>query len=476
MRRILKTASLGALVAGFELGTARQASAHAFGVRYDLPVPLSLYLAGAGAAVVLSFIVAAWFVRSGTGEADRLHYDLLRWRAARLLAAGAVRGAVKLASTALFITILAAGLFGEQDPYENLAPTMVWIIWWVGMAYVSALFGNLWALINPWNALFEAAERLYSALRPGARFGFVPTYPAWLGAWPASALFLAFAWAELVWPARAEPSSLAIIILAYSAITWGGMLVFGRAAWLGGGEAFSVTFELISRFAPLEARSARSLNLRMPAAGLIAGEATQPSRMIFVLLLLSTVTFDGFKETSAWIAIDTALAGGGKPGIWPETLGLLVFPLIFLFLYLLTCRLMALMGGSGQSTTATAGRFVTSLVPIAIAYHLAHYLSFLLINGQLLIPLASDPFGFGWNLFGMADYKADIAIVGAKFAWYTALAAIVAGHIIAVSLAHAVALKVHGDSWRAMRSQYPMLLLMVGYTIAGLWILSQPLV
>jgi hypothetical protein len=123
-----------------------------------------------------------------------------------------------------------------------------------------------------------------------------------------------------------------------------------------------------------------------------------------------------------------------------------------------------------------AGRFVTSLVPIAIAYHLAHYLSFLLINGQLLIPLASDPFGFGWNLFGSADYSPDIAVVGAKFAWYAALSAIVAGHIIAVSLAHAAALKIHGDGWSAMRSQYPMLLLMVGYTIAGLWILAQPLV
>ncbi len=475
MRRILKTASLGALVAGFELGTARQASAHAFGVRYDLPVPLSLYLAGAGAAVVLSFIVAAWFVRSGTGEADRLHYDLLRWRAARLLAAGAVRGAVKLASTALFITILAAGLFGEQDPYENLAPTMVWIIWWVGMAYVSALFGNLWALVNPWSAVFEAAEWVYARLRPGARLGFALAYPPWLGAWPACILFLAFAWAELVWPARAEPSSLAIIILAYSALTWGAMLLFGRTAWLAGGEAFSVAFELISRFAPLEAR-AGAWNLRPPAIGLIAGERLPPSRVIFVLLLLATVTFDGFKETSAWAAIEAAIGGDGPPGILAVTLGLLVFPLLFLALFLVTCRLMALAGGGRRGTAQLAGHFVTSLVPIAIAYHLAHYLSFMLINGQLLIPLASDPFGFGWDLFGSADYRADIAVVGARFAWYTALSAIVAGHIIALSLAHAVALRIYGDGWSAMRSQYPMLLLMVGYTVAGLWVLAQPLV
>ena len=104
------------------------------------------------------------------------------------------------------------------------------------------------------------------------------------------------------------------------------------------------------------------------------------------------------------------------------TLGLLVFPLLFMIVFLLTCRLMALMGGSGQAMVSLAGQFNTTLIPIAIDYHLAHYLSFLLINGQLLIPLASDPFGFGWDLLGTADYKADIAVVGAKFAWYTSLA------------------------------------------------------
>jgi len=395
---------------------------------------------------------------------------------ARLLASGSVRWFIKIASTALFILILAAGLIGVQDPYENLAPTMVWIIWWVGMAYVSALFGNLWALINPWSMLFEIDAWFYGAVRPGSRLGFGFTYPSWLGVWPACVLFILYTWAELVWPARAEPSSLAVLILIYSAITWAGMLLFGRAAWLRGGEAFSITFELISRFAPFEARGTSGLHLRLPAAGLIQGEASSPSRMIFILLLLSAVTFDGSKETSAWVAIDTALAAGGEPSIWTVTLGLLVFPLLFMIVFLLTCRLMALMGGSGQTMVALAGQFITTLIPIAIAYHLVHYLSFLLINGQLLIPLASDPFGFGWDLLGTAGYKADIAVVGAKFAWYTSLAAIVIGHIIAVALAHAVALKIHSDSWRATRSQYPMLLLMVGYTIAGLWILSQPLI
>jgi hypothetical protein len=341
------------------------------------------------------------------------------------------------------------------------------------MAYIAALFGDVWAVVNPWNSLFAGVERLHALVRPGRRFGLGLAYPSGLGVWPACALFLVFVWAELIWPARAEPSSLAVLVLIYSAITWGGMLLFGRGTWLAGGEAFTVAFGLIARFAPLERGGGRGWRLRPPAAGLLAGDAAAPSRVAFVLLLLASVTYDGFKETPAW----AALAGDASTEVLPLTLGLLVFALAFLAAFLLTCRLMAFTaGGGGPGTAALAARFVTTLVPIAIAYHLAHYLSFLLINGQLLVALASDPFGFGWDLFGSAGYKPDIGVVGAKFAWYTALAAITVGHVIAVSLAHLVALRVYGDSWIAMRSQYPMLVLMVGYTVAGLWILAQPLV
>jgi hypothetical protein len=119
---------------------------------------------------------------------------------------------------------------------------------------------------------------------------------------------------------------------------------------------------------------------------------------------------------------------------------------------------------------------VLSLVPIAIAYHLAHYLTYLLIQGQLVIRLASDPFGFGWNLFGTARYRPDIGIVGARFAWYTAVGAIVPGHILAVYVAHVVALREYATRRAALRSQLPMLVLMVGYTRVSLWIIAQPIV
>ena len=136
------------------------------------------------------------------------------------------------------------------------------------------------------------------------------------------------------------------------------------------------------------------------------------------------------------------------------------------------------MFGSGGRVPSrdVAGYFVLSLVPIAIAYHLSHYLSYLLITGQQIIPLASDPFGRGWDLLGTAGYKLDIGILNAKIVWYVAVIAIVIGHVIAVYLSHITALWVFEDRHAALRSQIPMLVLMIGYTMISLWILSQPIV
>jgi hypothetical protein len=133
-------------------------------------------------------------------------------------------------------------------------------------------------------------------------------------------------------------------------------------------------------------------------------------------------------------------------------------------------------GQRRYSTPELARRFILTLVPIAIAYHLAHYLSYLLVAGQFIIPLASDPFGFGWDLLGTALYRIDIGIVDARFVWYTAVMAIVVGHIISVCLAHLMAHQLFKDARLATRSQYPMLGLMVCYTMISLWILAQPIV
>ena len=498
--------------AGAALGLPRAALAHAFAQRYDLPVPLGLWVTGAALAVALSFAVIGRFVRGTPGRHGYPRVNLLRWRWGRLLVQRSLRLGLQVAAVAVFLLVLAAGFVGHPNPTRNLAPTVVWILWWVGFAYVSALVGNLWAVVNPWAALFAWAEALYRrGADPDDTLALDRPYPPTLGAWPAVVLFLVFAWLELVSRAAIDPPLLALAIAAYSLLTWAGMLVFGRAVWLRHGDPFSLAFGVLARFAPTEVRvtdpavcggcpvacrdrdgacvdcpecfarapaAARELNLRPFGAGLLRPESVSPSMVAFVLTLLATVTFDGFTATPAWETLYNAVAPRLRgPGGWPGigTVGLVAFPVLFLGVYGLLSAGMARAGGV-PSAGAMARAFVFSLVPIAIAYHLAHYFTFLLIQGQRIIPLVSDPLGFGWNLLGTAGYQPDIGIVGARFAWYTAVTAIVLGHIVAVYVAHVIALRELPDPRRALRSQYPMLALMVGYTMVSLWILAQPIV
>jgi hypothetical protein len=286
-------------------------------------------------------------------------------------------------------------------------------------------------------------------------------------------------------------------ILIYSGFTWFGMAVFGRDVWLGRGEAFSLAFGVFGRFAPIDGPGRNApdgrpshWHLRPYAGALVVDRPCNSSMTVFVLLMLSTVTFDGFKETSLWgdllrwIALEPWFQpairmlhdlGFDFPAVF-KTVTLVLFPLLFLLVYLGFSWLAKEVSDSERSVAEIAGLFVLSLVPIAIAYHLAHYLSYLAIAGQLIIPLASDPFGFGWNLFGTVDYRIDIGIIDAKFVWYTAVVAIVVGHVFAVGVAHFVALGVFETTGAALRSQYPFLVLMVAYTMVSLWILSQPIV
>jgi hypothetical protein len=470
---------------------ASRAWAHAFGARYDLPLPLDYYLAAAGAAVALSFVIMAIAFDSRAARAKGSWIDLLDFGPIRLLAHPGVVSAFKILSVGLFCLVLAAGFWGNQDPVRNFAPTFIWIIWWVGLAYIAALVGNVWPTINPWSNMIDLLEKVARRFGLRGHLSFDLAYPGWLGAWPAIILFILFAWFELIFEGAKTPTILAASILMYSIVTWAGMVMFGRRTWLDHGEAFSLAFTVFGRFAPIgrDATSGR-WGLRPYASDLVTTTPCPLSMTIFILVMLSTVTFDGFKETPFWSDLLQAIAL--SPYFHPlirlihdigfdyfivlETIVLVLFPIVFAMVYLGFAWLTKRAAGCEHSVTEIAGLFIYSIVPIAIAYHLAHYLSYLLTAGQNIIPLASDPFGMGWNLFGTANYKTDIGLVGAKFVWYTAVLAIVAGHVFAVGVSHFVALRVFEPVRVALRSQYPLLVLMVAYTMVSLWILSQPIV
>jgi hypothetical protein len=484
--RRTRSALLAGAALACALTVAGPALAHGFGQRYSLPIPLWLYLTGAGLTVAASFALIALLVRRAPPAQDHKRIDLMRLPLGRALGAPVVLLGLRLLGVGLYLLVVVAGLFGTQSPLKNIAPAMVWAIWWVGMAYVSALLGNLWALVNPLDTLFASAESICRRLRPGQPLTLGLRYPESLGVWPAVALFFAFIWMEMAWEASDHPASLAAAMLAYSALTWLGMLLYGRAEWLRRGEVFSLVFGLIARFAPTEARvaGAREWNLRPYAVGLLVNEPLPASQTALVLLILAAVSFDGFRDTPAWGAIVDWLGPDFHHSA--HTLGLAAWASLFLAVYLGFCRLIARYGESpsragvgpaaGHSVSRVAGLFVLTLVPISIAYHLAHYLFFLVMAGQYLIPLASDPLGLGWDMFGTRNYFVRIGLIDARIVWYVSVAAIVAGHVIALYLAHLQALREFQDRRAALRSQWPMLALMVCYTMVSLWIIAQPIV
>jgi hypothetical protein len=195
------------------------ACAHALAQRYDLPLPLGYFLAGAGAAVAVSFVIFALFWRRESNGLAQSDYTILRGNVPTAIVAGC-----QILAVGALVLIVAAGLFGHPSTFKNIAPVAVWVIGWVGLTFVSAFVGNAWTMINPWSAAFGFAELLARPWAQGLSLRW--PYPAWLGAWPACALFLLFAWLELIAPARDVPRNVAIAVAIYSGLTWTGFVLF----------------------------------------------------------------------------------------------------------------------------------------------------------------------------------------------------------------------------------------------------------
>lgn len=472
---------------GVLCAAAAQAQAHGFGQRYDLPIPLSLYLGGAALTVMVSCVLLIVLVRDAPKDRPHRRINLMACGPIRWLASPLVVGGMRVAAVALYFFILAAGFLGNQNPFHNIVPITIWALWWVGMAYFSALIGDLWKVVNPLETLFAAAERAYSRMRNAKPLSLGRAVPPWVGAWPAVALYLVFEWMELVWDGSDSPFLVAASIATYSALTWAGMWLYGRETWLEHGEVFTRVFGVLARFSPtsvtLKDRRVARWELRPYAVGLLNREPVHASEIMLVLVILAGVSFDGFLETPAWAFVAAALSGGGEPGDAQRTAGLLAAPLLFLAVYLVFSYLIARSGSSRgggfdrrQATQRIAGLFVLTLAPIAIAYQVAHYLSFLVTAGEYMIELVSDPFGWGWNLFGTVNHLVRPNIIDARLVWIISVVAIVAGHVAALYLGHLLSVREFADRRAAARSQLPMLVLMVAYTMLSLWIIAQPIV
>lgn len=466
---------LAAGLAAAAAGVPGTAAAHGVGDRYDLPAPLTHFVIGATATVALSFLVTALVAGGGASLARSRGLVMPLGGVARGL-----RGLARVIGVGLLVLVVWAGLAGDQHPVRNIAPTLVWVGWWVGLSFVVAFVGNLWPALDPWRTLYDAADALGRRVSGrGLTLGL--TYPRALGTWPAVLLLLAFAWCELVEMEASVPGYVATLALLWTALTLTGMACVGPDTWQSHADPFARYFATLGRFAPLASEAGGTgLQVRPLGRGLLDPTPPVPGGAAFVIAMLATVLFDGLLSTRAWRLLEGALDASGaraldREGTMLATLGLVGVWLVLLGAYAAAWRLTVRLVGR-DAAAALGPRVPLTLAPIAVAYHVAHNLGFLLVRGQELIPLASDPLGRGWDLFGTAGWTPNIGLVGARFEWYVAVGAVVAGHVMSIWLAHRLMLHVVPAPRRAALASLPLTALMVGYTALSLWVIAEPLV
>ncbi|MFA5940586.1 MAG: hypothetical protein WC809_14605 [Sinimarinibacterium sp.] len=465
--------------------------AHSFGRAYNLPVPFWLYAWGAAATLVASFLVVGYFASTASQRPGYRAVDVTDSRSFRRARTLKVPAVLKGLSLAGLLLCLVTGFAGTPSPYGNFNMTFFWIWFVLGLAYLSALIGDVYALINPWRVLADALAMPFKSYAAG-RY----RYPARLGYWPAVALYGAFIWIELF--GGTGPYTLAVILSGYSFVNLVGVGLFGARDWFRYCEFFGLFLRLIATLAPvaLEPDQAGQLRvrLRLPFTGVLEAPAENIGMLVFTLFMLSSTAFDGLRETAAWqrlFWLDLYQAGlqhwvGSNPlAAYPamrqlflywQSFWLFASPFVYLAIYLAFVWLMQRCAGRGHPVRVLALRFAPTLLPIALVYNITHYYTLIQTQGVKIVSLASDPLGRGWNLFGTAHWLQRAIIPDLGTVWHVQVGLIVAGHVVSVYLAHQVALRTFNDRRRAVVSQLPMLALMVLFTTAGLWILSQPLV
>jgi hypothetical protein len=445
------------------------AQAHGLAGKTDLPIPQWLFAWAAAIVLIVSFVALGVLWPRPRLQAPRTRR---LFTAPRL-----VEPLCGLIGVAIFLVVVYSAFQGTTVPTANLAPTAIYVIFWVGIPVASVLLGNVFALFNPWRAMYRAVAA--AARKASPALDAAPLdYPQKLGRWPAVAGIVGFAWLELIYVDRDVPSTLGALALAYAFVQLVGMSLYGERTWSERGDAFGVWFGLCGRISAFTTRG-REVHVRPPLSGLPSLDPL-PGTVALACALIGSTTFDGASNGSLWVETEPHIQSVFK------TLGLsqtpaqeLAFTVGLLFAIGFVAAIFWL-GIQGMRTVdprrqpgELARAFVHTLIPIAFAYTLAHYFSLLAYQGQALGYLISDPLGNGSNLFGTANAQVNYTIVSASAIWYVQVGALVAGHVGGLVLAHDRALALFArDPRAALRSQYWMLTVMVGFTCLGLWLLS----
>ena len=425
------------------------ADAHAFGEVHTLPLPFHYYALGAAGALVASFGVLAFLSTRPVTSTPVMSLTFPR----------ALQVALQVLGLALYFLAIISAFFGA-DSSHNPALGVFWILFLLGVMYLSVIFGGLWRWMSP----FETLGRLFGRTQPLSR------YPEQWGTWPAFGLFFGIIWLELfAGPISARPSFIGLVLVVLGVFAIVGTRIFGADMWFRHGDPFSVLFSLVGRIAPVQFRG-NTIELVRPTTRLTEA-APHVSVVFFILLLLSSTAIDSLRETVVWWDLFYSNALQAAIYQYQVSAVLLVSPFIYFALFAGALFLAKSITGVGKSVSELSRAFAYSLIPIAVGYHIAHYFSLLAAEGQKFVANISDPLGKKWDLIGTASFRG--AEIPPDAMWAIQFWAILIGHIIAAYIAHRIALTVFANRKHVILGQLPVLLLMVAYTVFGLWILIQ---
>jgi hypothetical protein len=426
--------------------------------RDTLAIPRWLYLATGGAtigasALLASFVTDRAFIRylhnwSLPGPTVNDWWTPLVWVGRGL--------GILVLGLAVYL-----GVTGPQLPTASFTILVTFVGVRAGLPMLTYLGGNLWPVLNPWRGIVSALPSGYWS------------YPDALGRWPAVGGLLLLVWVEVIFPVSTIPTVLSIAILGYSAVTIAAAVLFGPDAWFENGDPLSVLFRFFGAVAPVKRRDEK-LTVKLPGSDLTDSDLIRDtSDVAFVIALIWELTYSGFitTETGA-VTIETLVSLSNLGAGAVQIRAILIYTLLFVSGYVIFFGAYWYAGVLSRRRTGTyitakriAFRFAPSLLAIAAGYHLAHYTGLAVSLSPALGMAIVSPLSPPANPLTLSPPG-----------WFEGLsiAYVLVGHLLAIWAAHATAYKLFSSRLVAIRSQYPFIVVMIGYTVISLWILSLP--
>ena len=446
-----------------------EALSHASEQGLVMLLPTGLYTLGGTLAVAASILLMAFLpvkAIEGVFQSRKFGTD---WVIKRIEAPASAFAFV------VFLGLIFIGFNGPNDPQSNLLPLFIWTGWWIGVFVIQGLMFDIWRLINPWTGM----ARILS-LESSAIFNL----PKRMGHWPAVLVFLSFQLFLLADIAPNDPDRLATFVLGYWLFTFGGIVLFGADQWLNRIECFTVVFRLIGSLRALQTEN--EYRSGVPGWSSIAAAPLDASRAVLCLMILISGSFDGLHETFWWlgkIGINPLEFPGRSAVVWSSSLGLLCANILGVSVYGLVVWVgLVLVREFGNVQNIrfmdAFNTFAVAILPIALGYHFAHYLISFLVQVQYLAATIADPLAKGWNLFGLGRLTVTVGFLNSMESvrpiLLTNVFVIILSHVLSIIMAHRLAARFCNTRRGLLLIQCGLSLLMIVYTIFGLWLLSTP--